>query len=682
MSDLVHDATTPAPEALLPGLSREVQIVCDPGGKILWLDERAQAALDAEPGKTLAEIATAGSTEKVQRFLDQARASAVNGWEFTLRTRDKPATMTFSAHPCAGGFAMVGSFISQDYANVLQQMSATMGEVANLLRETERQKREIERRHEELLRLHRELAESDKGLAALHAEIEEKQDSLRHAGEVRSRVLTNVSHEFRTPLNSILGLARLLLDRTDGDLNPEQEKQVSFIRRSAEALTDLVNDLLDLSKIDAGKSNVRPVTFTCAEMFAAMRGMLRPMMSGNVALVFEEPAEALVLESDEGKIAQVMRNLISNAIKFTERGEVRISARDIGDGMIAFVVADTGIGIAKEDQARVFEEFIQIDSQIQRRVKGSGLGLSICLKLAELLGGRLSLQSEPGRGSTFTLEIPRVHPEAREMTEMTERSQILDPSRAPILVLEDDRQTLFLYEKYLEGSGFQVIPARSIDEAHRALERVTPAAIVLDIMLEGETSWAFLAGLKTNERTRDIPVLVVTITNREQKARALGADEFYVKPLDQTWLLKRLKALARTKPVEKILIIDDDEVARYVVRRMLQDTTYTVLEASTGMEGVAMARREQPQVIFLDFVLPGMTAFDVLDELKKDPHTRSIPVIVHTSKDLAEAERDRIVHEAAGLLPKQSISREVALGRIRDALTKAGLGHRLRNKEV
>jgi CheY-like chemotaxis protein len=356
--------------------------------------------------------------------------------------------------------------------------------------------------------------------------------------------------------------------------------------------------------------------------------------------------------------------------------------RALSDDMVEFRVTDTGIGIAPEDLPRIFEEFVQIDSPIQRRVKGTGLGLSLCAKIADLLGGRMSVESTLGQGSAFCLQIPRVHPEAKEMANMAERSQTLDPSKAPILVVEDDRQTLFLYEKYLEGSGFQVIPARSIEEARRALDRVLPSAVVLDIMLEGETSWAFLADLKSNEKTRDIPALVVTVTNREQKARALGADEFYVKPLDQSWLLKRLKALARLGPIEKVLVIDDDEVARYLVRRMLHETPYSVIEAANGPEGVEVAKREAPQVIFLDFVLPEMTAFDVIDELKKDPRTRSIPVIVHTSKSLAEEERKRLATETSAILSKQSLSREVALARIRDALVKAGIGSKGQRKET
>lgn len=673
---------TEGAEAIFATLSREVEMICNAEGVIVWADARAHRAFGAEEGMSLASLVAPGSEEKVKQFLEHSFARSVEGWELTLRSAELPTTMMFRSCPHEGGSAMVGSFVTQDYANVLSQMSATMGEISALHRETDRQQRELLRRQQDLLHLNRQLDDSDKGMVALHAELEEKQDSIRRASEVKSHVMANVSHEFRTPLNSILGLSRLLLDRSDGDLTPEQEKQIGFIRRSAESLSELVNDILDLSKIEAGKTGLRTGTFSVSALFAALRGMLRPLVGENVSLIFEEPEVGFVLETDESKVAQVLRNLLSNALKFTEKGEVRVSVRAFSDETVEIAVADTGIGIKPEDQARVFDEFVQLDSPLQRRVKGTGLGLSLCAKVAELLGGRMSLTSIHGQGSTFCLRIPMVHPEAKEMADLAERSQTLDPSKAPILVVEDDRQTLFLYEKYLEGSGFQVIPARSIEEARRAIDRVLPSAVVLDIMLEGETSWAFLADLKSNEKTRDIPALVVTVTNREQKARALGADEFYVKPLDQSWLLKRLKALARMGPIEKVLVIDDDEVARYLVRRMLHDTPYSVIEAANGPEGVEVAKRESPQVIFLDFVLPEMTAFDVLDELKKDPRTRSIPVIVHTSKNLADEERRRLALETSAILSKQSLSREVALARIRDALIKAGIGSPGQRKET
>jgi CheY-like chemotaxis protein len=260
------------------------------------------------------------------------------------------------------------------------------------------------------------------------------------------------------------------------------------------------------------------------------------------------------------------------------------------------------------------------------------------------------------------------------MKGLAERSAQLDPARPPILVVEDDRQTLFLYEKYLSGSGFQIVPARTVDEAREVLRRTRPAAIVLDIMLEGETSWTLLSEVKAQAETRDIPVIVVTVTNREQKARALGADEFVIKPLDQEWLARKLAALARRRgPISRVLVIDDDEVSRYMLARMLAGGPYEVIEAANGGDGVRLARDQQPQLIFLDFVLPGMTAFDVLDELKLDASTRNIPVIIHTSKSLADAERERLERDAHGILPKQSLNREVALGRIRDVLAKTGV---------
>lgn len=562
------------------------------------------------------------------------------------------------------------------------QFPRTMGTVSEeeyraLAERCDRQAQELRERATELATLNRELLESNRGVMALYAELDEKADSLRRTSEVKSRVVSNVSHEFRTPLNSILGLTRLLLARTDGPLTLEQEKQLGFILRSATELSELINDLLDLSKMEAGKIRLHATRFVVGDLFSALRGMSRPLQTRPaVELIFEAPpAELPLLHTDEGKISQVLRNLISNALKFTERGQVRVSARHDG-GDVIFTVRDSGVGIAPDDHVRIFEEFTQLENPLQKAVKGTGLGLSLSRKLAELLAGSLTVESALGEGAAFHLRVPIVHPEVHEMDQMIERSHNADPGRAPVLVVEDDRQTMFLYEKYLASSGFQVVPARSIDDARILLRDVTPAAIVLDVMLEGETSWGFLAELKSSTQTRDIPVLVVTVTDRENKARALGADEFWMKPMDKEWLSRKLRTLAKRGPIENLLVIDDDEVSRYLVRRLLADTPYKITEATGGLEGIRLARETLPSVILLDFVMPGMTAFEVLDELKADARTRHIPVIIHTSKDLAAEERERLKQATSAILSKQSLSREVAIARIRDALTKAGVGAR------
>jgi signal transduction histidine kinase/DNA-binding response OmpR family regulator len=660
------------PEAAFAGQSREFRLLCDREGRLTWLDERAERLLGLRRGASLREAASPGASEKLARMLAGASESADEPWEVVFHVGGAPQTVALRARPAAeGGLAITGSLLPSDYGRALDQLSANLSEMSALHRETERQQRELLRRHEELVRLYRELEESNKGVIALHAEIGEKDDSIRRASEVKARLVANVSHEFRTPLNSILGLTKLLLARSDGELNEEQEKQLQFILQSTEALYTLVNDLLDLSKMEAGKAMLRANSFTAEGLLSSLRGMLRPLVNdAAVEFVVEAPREEIWFETDEGKIAQVLRNLVSNALKFTERGEVRVRAfRDGASGV--FEVRDTGIGIAPDDLGRVFEEFFQAENPLQRRVKGTGLGLSLSRHLAERLGGTLAVESAPGRGSVFTLRVPLRHPEVDEMAAMAERGARVAPGHAPILVIEDDRQTLFLYEKYLRGSGFHVVPARTLDDARAALRRFKPAAVVLDVMLDGEASWSFLHELKENPETRDVPALVVTVTNREDKARALGADEFYMKPLDRDWLLGRLKALARHEAVETVLVIDDDEVSRYLVRKQLEGSPYKVVEASGGREGVRLARERLPQVILLDFVMPEMGAFDVLDELKKDPMTRSIPVIIHTSKSLLDDERKRLEAEASAILSKQSLSREIAIARIREALAKS-----------
>ena len=282
----------------------------------------------------------------------------------------------------------------------------TLAESREQNRELLRTLEEARERQVEIERLNQELAETNRGVLALYAELDERAQDLGRASELKSRFLSNISHELRTPLNAILNITRLLLDESDGTLTEEQERQVRFVRSAAGTLSEMVNDLLDLARIEAGRTVVRPSDFTAQDLFGALRGMFRPLVTSDaVTLAFEDVSHIPPLYTDEGKLSQILRNFVANALKFTERGEVRVSG-EVRDGFVAFSVADTGIGIAPEDQERVFEEFSQIESALQRRATGAGLGLPLSRKLAELLGGQVSLTSEPGVGSTFRVSVP------------------------------------------------------------------------------------------------------------------------------------------------------------------------------------------------------------------------------------------------------------------------------------
>jgi CheY-like chemotaxis protein len=339
-------------------------------------------------------------------------------------------------------------------------------------------------------------------------------------------------------------LSGMLLNRLDGELTSEQEKQVQFIRRSAEGLSELVNDLLDIAKVEAGKLDVHPRHFSVTELLGTLRGIMRPLAQNpNLALVVEEAPEGLELVNDEGKISQVLRNLVSNAIKFTEAGEVRVTVSPAAGDQVAFTVRDTGIGIAPHDQSRIFDEFSQLDNPIQKHVRGTGLGLPLSRRLAELLGGSLTVESQPGIGSSFTLTIPRVHPLA---------------VAAP-------------------GQGGQ-----------------------------------------------------------------------------------------RTA-----LVIDDDEIARYILRGFLEADGFTVLEASDGQAGMDLAQAERPTVIFLDLVMPGPSGFEVFASLRANAVLRDVPVIINTSRFLSESELASLA--GAPILPKLGkASREEGAALIRQSLAAAG----------
>ena len=265
---------------------------------------------------------------------------------------------------------------------------------------------EVRARQAQVEQLNAELAATNRGVVALYAELDETAESLRRASASKSRFLNDMTHELRTPLNAIVSLSRLLLDRVDGELTAEQDKQVSLIHRSATSLGEMVNDLLDLAKIEAGKTDLHVAAFDVADTLAGLRGMFRPLVGdGRVPLVVDEPVGLTTMVGDERKVSQVLRNLVSNAIKFTERGEVRVRAAGDGD-RATFTVADTGVGIAAEHLGAIFDDFTQIDGDVQRRVRGTGLGLPLTRKLARLMGGDVAVKSEPGRGSTFTVALP------------------------------------------------------------------------------------------------------------------------------------------------------------------------------------------------------------------------------------------------------------------------------------
>jgi signal transduction histidine kinase len=396
----------------------------------------------------------------------------------------------------------------------------------------------LRQRQDELNQLNRELADTNRGVVALYAELDERAEQLKRANELKTRFLSDMTHEFRTPLNAIAALTGLMLARADGPLSAEQERQVTYIRQSANALSELVNDLLDIAKVEAGKTTVSASLFTVADLFGALRGMLRPLRhDDSVNLVFETPDAIPAIYGDERKIAQVLRNLISNALKFTERGEVRVTAAlSAGGGRVVFAVRDTGIGIAPVHHAAIFEEFAQVENPLQNRAKGTGLGLALSRKLAALMDGSLYVESALGQGSTFYLEVPLAY-------------------RAP-------------------------------------------------------------------------------------------ADAGVPSP-------------AGRPGAHRVLIIDDDEVSRYSVRRAL-GALADVSEASSGFDGLRRAAAQRPDVILLDLRMPGMTGFEVLERLGQDPATRNIPVFIVSSALIQDQDRAKLAR-AAGVLAKEHISRETAL---------------------
>ena len=540
---------------------------------------------------------------------------------------------------------------------------------------------ELRVRQDELVRMNQELEDTNRGVVALYAELDEKADHLRRADHMKSRFLSNMSHEFRTPLSSILALSALLLDRADGELTVEQDKQTRFIRKAAESLLELVNDLLDLAKIEAGKVEVRPVEFEIKTMFSALRGMLKPLLAGSsVNLVFDDPEGLPTLYTDEGKVSQVIRNFISNALKFTEKGEIRVTASvDAGQKDITVAVADTGIGISPEDQVVIFEEFTQIDHPIQRRVKGTGLGLPLCKKLADLLGGQVSVESQVGVGSLFRLTLPLHHYATERLLRPVDgEAAALDPARVPILIIEDQEEARLIYETFLRDSTYQPICVAGLRHARHVMQHLRPAVIILDILLGGEESWRWLAHMKADEATQDIPIFVATTVDDRGKGLILGADAYHIKPIERALLIAELDRLvdrsgrldrpAGQEAFPRIMVIDDDESFRYILKKCLSGIPCTVSEAEDAMVGIRLCRDLQPDLIFLDLNMPGRSGWQFMQDLAASEKLAGTPVVIVTSQDLSADARSVLDQCARAIVMKSELSEDRVRGVIADVI--------------
>jgi signal transduction histidine kinase/CheY-like chemotaxis protein len=535
---------------------------------------------------------------------------------------------------------------------------------------------ELRDRQAEIAQMHsRELDETNRGVVALYTQLDEHTKSLKRLSDLKSRFLSEMSHELRSPLNSIKSLTGFLLARSDGELTAEQEKQVHFIRQAAEGLSTLVDDSLDLAKVEAGKAVLRISQFEVKELFETLKGTIRPIVDHNaVSLVFDTPSGIGTLQTDEGKVLQILRNFLSNAVKYTVRGQIRVAAQSGPEDVVVFSVKDTGIGVAAEDLGRIFEDFGQVESELQKRIKGTGLGLPLTRKLASLLGGSVSLRSQLGTGSTFYAVIPRTCRSSEQGDPTPALRWAVDPARSPVLLVDDDRAAVSVYDKHLENSFYQNIRARTLDDARSALREFRPLAVILTSHVEGNSGESFLREMKSNESSREIPVLVVSSSDDIRRFLDHGADDAARAPVSRDWLIQKLHDFEPPRSIETALIVDDRERDRYLIKEsLLALGEFDVIEAESGQEAFRRLRSARPDVIFLDLVLPDMSGFEILDHLKRDEYTKNIPVIINTSAILADDERERLAERAVDILAKGSGSREQAISQVRKSLQKAGL---------
>src|SRR5262245_36339002 len=579
-----------------------------------------------------------------------------------------------ASHIAAGDLSQRVKATSRDEIGVL---AMTFNHMAASLESTYRDLAQLN------IGLEEKVQERTEELQQRQEQLQEVNIQLEIANRHKSEFLANMSHELRTPLNAVIGFSEVLLDKMFGDLNAKQEEYLDDVLSSGRYLLSLINDILDLSKVEAGRMELELGTFDLRQLLEGSLVMVKERaLAHGITLSLQTADDVDTLTGDERKVKQILFNLLSNAVKFTsDGGKVGVTATR-AEAMVQVAVWDTGVGIPPDDQQRIFEEFQQVGQGLAGKTEGTGLGLTLAKKFVELHGGTIWVESTPDRGSTFTFTLPigaaaspGPLPAVQEDT-ARDRERVVEPgSIGPlVLVVEDDPRGADLLHIYLTEAGYSVDVARDGAEGLEKVRQLAPAAVVLDILLPKLDGWAFLTQVKADPVTRAVPVIIVSIIDQKGKGFALGAADYLLKPVQKDDLLRTLHAFSLTAKMQtapvKILAIDDDPKAVELLAAVLEPEGFRVLRAYGGEAGIEIARAEQPDLIILDLLMPEMNGFEVLDRLGQSAVTKQLPVILFTLKQLTAEEQQRIQGRVACLAQKETFNQKEFVGLVKEALQR------------